>query len=207
MALQSQPIEGREALSTRLSMQAVWDRARAEGLRDRLQLTPPRGPQGIWRADALPGADPTERLSLVIDAGHGAVLWRSGWAELPALAKATAVGIPFHRGEFGVWNQALLALVSLTATFSVVSGVVMAWRRRPVRATGSAGSAARSGFAAPTVSRAQLRAVPWSLWLLAAALAWAMPVFGLSALAFVGLELAALAIGRLRATSPFSVAA
>ena len=46
-----------------------------------------------------------------------------------------------------------------------------------------------------------------SLWLLAAALAWAMPVFGLSALVFIGLELAALAIRGWRASPSSSVAA
>lgn len=169
----------------RASVQRVFDAARAErdgaGFTAALQLTLPKGPQGAWRIDTLARDDPTQRLSLLIDAGSAQVLYRSGWRELPLLAKATAVGIPFHRAEFGVWNQAVIAAAALAAIFAVVSGFVMWWKRRPGRRV-----------AAPALSARQLRAVPLWLWPLATALAALMPVFGISVLAFITIELAAL---------------
>ncbi len=170
----------------RVSVQRVFDVARAErdalGIGAPLQLTLPKGAQGTWRVDTLARDDPTQRLSLSIDAGDARVLYRSGWRELPLLAKATAVGIPFHRAEFGVWNQAVIAASALAAIFAVVSGFVMWWKRRPARRVG-----------APALSARQLRAVPLWLWPLTALLAVLMPVFGISVVVFIGIELAALA--------------
>jgi uncharacterized iron-regulated membrane protein len=174
-----------------LSMQALYDRARAEWPGQPLQLTPPRdAASAVWRIDAVVTGDPTARQTLMLDGVTGQVLWRSGWSELPALAKATAVGIPFHRAELGVWNQVLLALAALAAIASVVSGLAMAWLRRPRGALG--------GLRAPTVSSAQLRAVPAWLWVLSMALAFALPVFGLSLAVFAVLELLAFASRRAR---------
>jgi uncharacterized iron-regulated membrane protein len=60
---------------------------------------------------------------LVLNAYDGSVLYRVGWERQTAFGKATAVGIPFHRGELGIWNQVLLfvfaagvlSLLALTA--------------------------------------------------------------------------------------------
>ena len=71
----------------------------------------------------------------MLDAYSGAPLWQSRWAELPAFAQATAVGIPFHRGEFGLWNQALLLAFGLGLPVSTATGALMAvarWRRGQV---------------------------------------------------------------------------
>jgi uncharacterized iron-regulated membrane protein len=112
-----------------LSWQAVWTLAHAQAPAIRLQLAPPKGADGVWRVSTIDRTQPTRRQELALDARSGAVLWRSGWAELPAFAQATAVGIPFHRGEFGLWNQALLLLFALGLLGSVLTGWVMAWRR------------------------------------------------------------------------------
>ncbi|MEO8059889.1 MAG: PepSY domain-containing protein [Burkholderiales bacterium] len=182
------PAELRSSASagaSRASAQRVFEVACAEcdqaGISAPLQLTLPKGPQGTWRADTLARDDPTQRLSLAIDAGNGQVLYRSGWRELPLLSKATAVGIPFHRAEFGVWNQVLIAAAALAAIFAVVSGFVMWWKRRPARRMG-----------APALGARQLRAVPFWLWPLTAALALLMPVFGISLAVFIAVELMAL---------------
>jgi uncharacterized iron-regulated membrane protein len=115
-----------------LSWQAVWTLAQAQAPAISLQLAPPRGANaadGVWRISTIDRTQPTRRQELALDARSGAVLWRSGWADLPAFAQATAIGIPFHRGEFGLWNQALLLLFALGLLGSVLSGWVMAWRR------------------------------------------------------------------------------
>ncbi len=163
-----------------LSWQAVLERSRAQAPDIAMQITPPAGADGVWRIENFDRTQPTGRFNLALDARSGAVLFNSGWERLPTLARATAVGIPFHRGEFGVWNQVLLALAALATVFSVVSGVIMWWQRRP-----------RGKVGAPALQARQLRHVPRWLWPLMAALAWALPVFGWSLLAMLALEAAA----------------
>lgn len=180
--LRSAPLDGRAPLS----LQSVFEAARAHAPDVQMQLTPPKGDSGVWRIENFDRSQPRKRFSLVLDAGSGVLLHQSGWQDFPFVPQATAVGIPFHRGEFGAWNQALLALAALVAIFSVVSGLVMWWQRRPARRVG-----------APGVSLRQVRTVPVYLWLLTVALMWAMPVFGISAAMLVGAELAAAAGRRL----------
>lgn len=160
-----------------LSWQDAYERARAAAPDVSMQLTAPRGIDGTWRAENFDRSQPDKRFVRVFDAYSARLLFASDWERLPLLAKATAVGIPFHRGEFGLWNQAVLGLAALAAIFSVVSGVVMWESRRP-----------RGRVAAPSFDRQHLRGVP--LWVvgLALALAAILPVFGGSLLLFVVLE-------------------
>jgi len=159
------------------SWQAVWNRARAQAPDIAMSISAPKGPAGVWRADNFDRSQPTQRFTLALDARTGATLFSSGWDEQPLLAQATGVGIPFHRGEFGVWNQALLAFAALAAVFSVVSGLVMWWKRRP-----------KGRVAAPPLGVAQLRQAPVWLWAVLALLGWAMPLFGWSLVVLVALE-------------------
>lgn len=152
-----------------LGWQAAYDRARSQAPHVAMQLTPPAHAQGAWRIENFDRSEPAGRFVLVLDAYSGHTLFSSGWLQLPLLSKATAVGIPFHRGEFGVWNQALLALAALAAIFSVVSGLAMWWLRRP-----------RGQLAVPALAFSDVRQVPLWVWLCAVALGWALPVFGVS---------------------------
>ncbi|HET7867241.1 MAG TPA: PepSY domain-containing protein, partial [Burkholderiaceae bacterium] len=165
------------AQGAQLSWQDAYERARAGAPDVSMQLTAPRGIDGTWRAENFDRSQPDKRFVRVFDAYSARLLFVSDWERLPLLAKATAVGIPFHRGEFGLWNQAVLGLAALAAIFSVVSGVVMWQSRRP-----------RGRVAAPSFDRQHLRGVP--LWVggLALGLAAALPVFGGSLLLFVVLE-------------------
>lgn len=160
-----------------LSWEAAWTQARAQAPDVSLQITPPAGDDGLWRVENFDRSQPSRRFVLALDARAGTVLFRSGWEQLPLLAKATAVGIPFHRGDYGLWNQVLLAIAALAAVFSVVSGLVMWWLRRPPRT-----------LAAPPLSPADLRGVPLRWWAVLGALALAMPVFGTSMLVMATLE-------------------
>lgn len=183
-ALHSAPPVGGAAA---LSAQAVHERAVALAGGQAVQLTPPRAADRPWRADVLLSTDharPTRRLTLLIDAYDGRERYRSGWKELPLLAKATALGIPFHRGELGLWNRVLLACVALALMFSVISGLRMWWLRRALRH--------RRASQPP-------RPLPWWLWALTAALALALPVFGLSLLALGTLDGLTRALPRRRA--------
>jgi uncharacterized iron-regulated membrane protein len=174
-----------------MSWQAVWDEARRAAPDISLQLTPPKATDGTWRVENFDRGQPTKRVVRVLDAYSGRTLFASDWSNMPLLARATAIGIPFHRGEFGLWNQALLALAALAAIFSVVSGIVMWWQRRP-----------RGQLAAPTLNRQHVQQVPMWLWVLALALAFAMPVFGWSLLLFAALEAVRLVVPASRLNQP-----
>jgi len=94
------------------------------------QIMPPAGPTGVWRANQLEKTgQPTSSFDLLLDAYSGAPLYRSGWTEQTAFGKATAIGIPFHRGEYGLWNQALLVLFGSGVLFSLISGWTMFFKR------------------------------------------------------------------------------
>jgi uncharacterized iron-regulated membrane protein len=95
-----------------------------------MQVMAPIGPEGVWRANQMDRGDPTKRFDLLVDAYSGERLYDSGWSEQTAFGKATAIGIPFHRGEFGWWNQALLFIFGAGVVFSIVSGWVMYFQRR-----------------------------------------------------------------------------
>lgn len=126
------PVGLRSALrdgATRLSWDAAAARAAELAPGVRLQIAPPPQADGVWRVQSIDRRLPGRRADIAFDAGSGALLWRSGWAELPLFAKTTAVGIPFHRGAFGLWNQLLLLAFGLGLLASVVSGLAMAWLR------------------------------------------------------------------------------
>ena len=95
-----------------------------------MQIMPPKGPTGVWRANQLDRGDPTQRFDLLLDGYSGAGLYVSGWKEETLFGKATGIGIPFHRGEFGWWNQALLFIFGAGVLFSIISGWVMYFQRR-----------------------------------------------------------------------------
>ena len=58
-------------------------------------------------------------------------MYYSGWSEQTAFGKATAIGIPFHSGEFGLWNQALLLVFGVGAVFGIVTGGDVLQAARP----------------------------------------------------------------------------
>ena len=112
-----------------LNWEQAWQAIRREAPHISVMVMPPRNPEGVWRANQLDKGDPTNRFDLLIDAYSGQRLYYSGWNEQTVFGKATAIGIPFHRGEFGLWNQALLFLFGTGVLFSLISGWVMVFKR------------------------------------------------------------------------------
>lgn len=162
-----------------MGWQAAWERVRRHAPDIAVQLTPPRGPAGVWRASAADASQPTKRFDLQLDAYSGAVLYYAGWDRQTAFGKATAIGIPFHRGEFGWWNQALLLVFGSGVLFSLVSGWVMFFKRW------------RKGASAlPTLLPGAWRAVSVSMVLVTIVLCVAMPLLALSAAGVALIEVA-----------------
>ncbi|KQQ93665.1 PepSY domain-containing protein [Massilia sp. Leaf139] len=171
-------LHSRPAPGTRqLDWEGAWAHARGIAPPIAMSLSPPRGADGVWRAAGADRTQPTRRFDLAFDAYDGRVLYRAGWEDQTAFGKATAVGIPFHRGEFGLWNQALLFLFGLGVLFSLVSGWVMFYKRK------------RSGrLGLPALLPGALRAASPLAWLGALALCALMPLLAVSAAVVLMLE-------------------
>jgi uncharacterized iron-regulated membrane protein len=153
-----------------LNYQQAWDRTRALLPGALPQLAPPRGPHGVWRASSADRRHPEGRFELVLNAYDGQVLYYAGWDRQTAFGKATAVGIPFHRGELGLWNQALLFVFAAGVLFSLVSGWVMFFKRR------------RAGqLGLPKLVPGAWRAVPPAAAVLGIGMCVLMPLLALSA--------------------------
>lgn len=114
----------------RLSWQAMLNRARDLAPGTALQMTPPADARGVWRVSMADRSSPRLRFEAALDAYSGLVLYRYGWDQQPLFGKLTTVGIPFHRGELGWWNQALLVVFGVVILFSIGSGWVMYFKRR-----------------------------------------------------------------------------
>jgi uncharacterized iron-regulated membrane protein len=176
----SNPNDGAKVLTWEDAMQAV----RREAPDVQMQLMPPKGSEGYWRANQIDRDQPDRRFDLLLDAYSGERLYFSGWADQTAFGKATAIGIPFHRGEFGVWNQALLFVFGVGVIFSIVSGWGMYFKRR------------RQGQSIlPMVMKGAWRVVPLGAWLGGAFMLLAMPLLAISALGVMVLE-GAIALNR-----------
>lgn len=164
--IRSAPTERTDRLSWEAALQAV----RRVAPDVPLQLMPPQGPQGVWRANHLDrSGEPTKRFDLLLDAHTGQTLYFSGWEQQTAFGKATAVGIPFHRGELGAWNQALLIVFALGVIGSMASGWAMFVVRR------------RQGLGGmPPLAPGAWRSAGWGGALVAIALCAAMPLLAAS---------------------------
>jgi uncharacterized iron-regulated membrane protein len=165
--------EGSRVLTWEQAMQAV----RRESPDVQMLLMPPKGPEGFWRANQLDRDQPDRRFDLLLDAYSGERLYFSGWSEQTAFGKATAIGIPFHRGEFGVWNQVLLFVFGVGVVFSIVSGWTMYFQRRSQGLRGM-----------PAVMKGAWKSVPWGAWLGGAFMLVTMPLLAISATAVLLVE-------------------
>ena len=163
---------------TFLTWQAAWDAVRRQAPDVALQLTPPRGQQDTWRAGSADPAQPEKRFDLLLDAYSGQPLYYAGWDKQTAFAKTTAIGIPFHRGEFGWWNQALLFMFGLGVLFSLVSGWVMFFKRRQ---PGSLGL--------PRLLPGAWKSASIGTWVTTVGLCMAMPLLAISAALVLALEI------------------
>jgi uncharacterized iron-regulated membrane protein len=161
-----------------MTWQAVLVAARRQVPDSPLQLTPPRGNQGTWRISSAERTQPDKRVDLVLDAYTGQALYYSGWERQTVFGKATAVGIPFHRGELGWWNQVLLLLFGSGVLFSLVSGWVMFFKRR-----------GPESFGLPPLLPGAWKSAPSGAWIVAAIMFLMMPLLALSAVVVAAIEI------------------
>ncbi len=161
-----------------LSWEQAYQAIRKQSPDVPMQIMPPVGREGFWRANNLEKkGDPSGKFDLLIDAYSGKQLYFSGWSDQTAFGKATAIGIPFHRGEFGLWKPGCPSPIRGGVLFSLMSGWVMFFKR--LRAGGA--------FLPPLVQGAWRHASPW-LWAAGALMLLAMPMLAVSAVLVVLVE-------------------
>ncbi|MEU0266819.1 PepSY domain-containing protein [Nocardioides sp. NPDC006303] len=154
--------------------------ARSEGLQGELTLVPPHAAEGPFTVEESSDGLPIRKTSVVIDPYTEQVTARQGWEDYPLMAKLTSIGVDAHSGTlFGLANQLALALLALGSLVLLGLGYRMWWQRRPTR----------SGRTSPAPVWRNLPLPMLVVVLIAAgALGWAMPVFGVTLVAFVVLD-------------------
>lgn len=156
--------------------------AEQAGLKGPMWMYPPTGTGEAWKVAERKRDWPTRADEIAVDADTGAVTDRVNFAQWPLLAKLTDWTIDAHMGLlFGIANQIVLALTMVGLITVIVHGYRMWWQRRPTR--GSAWAVGRPPL------RGVLRQLPvWAgvaVVVVAVGLGWALPLFGLSLLAFL----------------------
>ncbi|MDX2848696.1 PepSY domain-containing protein [Streptomyces sp. PA03-3a] len=162
---------------------AVLAVARDAGLGGRVELTPPADAGSAWTVAQDDALWPVHYDQVAVDAAKGEVTSESRWADYPVLAKLSKLGVQAHMGLlFGVVNQILLALIALGLICVIVWGYRMWWQRRPTRDD-------RTAALGRAPARGTWRQVPLPVLIvgvpLAAALGWALPLLGVTLLAFL----------------------
>ncbi|MFD4326596.1 PepSY-associated TM helix domain-containing protein [Nocardioides sp. NPDC058538] len=163
-----------------ISFDRAVEVARSEGLQGELTLALPHAGEGPVTVKESSEGLPIRKTSVVIDPYTEQVTARQGWEDYPLMAKLTSIGISAHSGTlFGLANQLALALLAVGSLALLGLGYRMWWQRRPIR----------SGRTSPVPVWRNLSAPMLVVVLLAAgALGWAMPVFGVTLVAFVVLD-------------------
>ncbi len=157
---------------------AVASRA---GLETPVVVTPPANATSLaWSVKSMTANRP-RRENLTIDGITGRTLAREGFRDRHWVDQIVAVGIALHEGQLFGWPNQVLGLATAVGLVLLSgSGAVLWWRRR---LPGSLG--------APTPNLPAR--FSWGLALAVAALAVYLPLFGISLLAVLGLELLVLA--------------
>ena len=144
---------------------------------------------------------PTRHDTISVNPDTGAVTDRVNFADWPFLAKLTDWAIDAHMGVlFGLVNQIVLALTAIGLIMIVLRGYLMWWQRRPTR--GSTGQSA--GLRCAESSAAFHQRLLSLLGIVALAVGWFLPLFGLSLLAFLLVDITVGAVKRRTVRTPIT---
>ena len=151
---------------------------------ERLEIRPAKSPAQAWTVNEIDRQWPTQVDSAAIDPHGYRVVDVVRFADFPLVAKLTRWGVDAHMGVlFGLPNQLLLAAFGLGLSLMILWGYRMWWLRRPAAPAQHPAQTLSAAFAA-------LPGLPRLLVLLVAAgLALALPVMGISLLLFLAADL------------------
>lgn len=173
--------------------------ARAAGVTQPAEISVPAddGTAFAVKERRMPGTYTVDAVA--VDGGTGTVTARLPYSDWSLMAKLANWGIQLHMGLlFGLPNQLLLCAVAVGLITVIVRGYLMWWRRRPTRDAGrfAVGRPPRRGV----LRRAPLSAAV-AVLAVAAPIGWFAPVFGLSLLGFLVVDLIVGLTRRARATA------
>ncbi|SDH89538.1 Uncharacterized iron-regulated membrane protein [Actinokineospora alba] len=164
-----------------VGLDRVLSVARAQGMEGQLTITAPASAAKAVKVAETSEGLPVRKTTIAVDPYTAEVTARQGWQDFPLPAKLTTLGVQAHSGTlFGFANQLALALVAVGALALLVLGYRMWWQRRPT-----------SGGLTPApepVWRQLPAPALVTVVVVAAALGWAMPVFGVTLVAFVAID-------------------
>lgn len=169
------------ALGEPIGLDRVLSVARAQGMEGQLTITAPASAAKAVKVAETSEGLPIRKTTLAVDPYTAEVTARQGWQDFPFLAKLTTLGVQAHSGTlFGFANQLALALVAIGALALLVLGYRMWWQRRPT-------SGGLTPAPEPVWRQLPVPALA-AVVAVAAALGWAMPVFGVTLVAFVAVD-------------------
>jgi uncharacterized iron-regulated membrane protein len=167
--------------------------ARAEGLGGSVEITPAAGE--AWTVAQVDNVWPVHYDAVAVDPSTGTVTDHIRWADQPLLAQLSKLGVQAHMSVlFGLFNQIVLALTAIGLLCMIGWGYRMWWQRRPTRADRRRPMGDPPGRG----TWRNLPRVPLVIGaVVVAALGWAIPLLGVSLLAFLAIDiLTGLAIRR-----------
>ncbi|MEU7919531.1 PepSY-associated TM helix domain-containing protein [Micromonospora zamorensis] len=179
---------------------AAFDRvltvARDAGLSGPVEIVPAQEQGLAWTVTQIDNTWPVAKDRIAVDPAASTVTARSDFADWPLLAKLSGLGTQAHMGLlFGLVNQILLAALALGLLCVIVWGYRMWWQRRPTRTD-------RRALAGTPPARGGVRGLPlWALLIgvpVTVAIGWALPLFGLTLLAFLVIDVVVGAVSRRR---------
>jgi uncharacterized iron-regulated membrane protein len=180
-----------------ITAQAALDTARQTGLAGPLKITLSAQPTDPFQLAENASDWPVQRDAIALDPYTGRITETILWQDWPVMAKLTRIGILAHMGSlFGLFSQLALTAMALGLLSMLLWGYRMWWQRRPTR-----GRAALTALAPRGVARALPQPVAFALVLTAVAVAWLLPVFGVSLLLFLVADGVAGALARRRSTA------
>jgi uncharacterized iron-regulated membrane protein len=162
-----------------------WDRAlhaaRAAGISAaKVELRQPKNADKAWTVSEIDRSWPTQVDAVAVNPQDFTIVDHVYFDRFPLVAKLTRWGVDAHMGVlFGLANQLLLAAFGLGLCTMIVLGYRMWWLRRPQQAEASPTQTLTSAWLAlPHYAKG-------ACLLLALALGYALPVMGVSLLAFL----------------------
>lgn len=164
--------------------------ARAAGIDARiLEITPAPSSSHAWSVVEIDRSWPTQVDAVAIDPRNQTVVDEVNFAEFPVAAKLTRWGIDAHMGSlFGLANQLILIASALGVLAMVMMGYLIWWRRRPTRRMDRQGVLQAWGRLTP-LSRAGVAGIALLLGL-------SLPVFGVSLVLLLTMDVVAGALSR-----------
>lgn len=177
-----------DATSADLSdVDTVLSAARTAGLDGPVDITPAAAVGEAWTVAQADNVWPIGYDVVAVDPSAGAVTDHVRWADQPLLAQLAKLGVQAHMGVlFGLANQIVLALAAIGLLGMIVWGYRMWWQRRPTRVD-------RSRSVGDPPARGAWRTLPRAPLvvgvLVVAAIGWAIPLLGLSLLAFLVIDI------------------